>query len=374
MDSARLANATEFIVEPVSQYGKDGEHVVAIVKSTWVLAPPRASRPPELVLAPAEMQRGVRHADVHWGDPTLTSVCYPADCAMDKSGTDVVLVADACAAGGEAAIHIDVKATIGPLEVMLRAHGPRVWTSNGTGLTSPRATARVPLRWELAFGGRDEVEPGVFVEEPRNPVGRGIAAEPEKLDGTPGPQIEAVEAPVRSIEDAPVPAGVGAVGRHWEPRRTHMGTYDAAWLDGRAPLVPRDEDPRHALFAAPGLHAGTAFAGGEAIRAAMAAATGEPAGWVLSDTAYEALRVREWEMTQVRVREQLGVPYRWDALAQRIGRTGAAQLPLAAALVAASFAVGHIPSPSVLAIAGTDAGRRSAVWMRAIEPRLVGAV
>jgi 3-oxoacyl-[acyl-carrier-protein] synthase-1 len=104
----------------------------------------------------------------------------------------------------------------------------------------------------------------------------------------------------------------------------------------------------------------------EAIRAAMADAGSEPAGWVLSDVAYEALRMREWEMVQVRSRALLSVPYKWDALSQRMGRTGAAQLPLAAAVVAASYGLGHVPSPSVLALSGTDAGRRSAVWMRAI--------
>lgn len=103
----------------------------------------------------------------------------------------------------------------------------------------------------------------------------------------------------------------------------------------------------------------------DAIRAAMVDGGEEaPAGWVLSDVGYEALRLREWEMVQVRARALLGVPYRWDALPQRFGRVGAAHLPLSAALTAASFALGHVPSKSVLAIAGTDVGRRGAVWLR----------
>ena len=105
----------------------------------------------------------------------------------------------------------------------------------------------------------------------------------------------------------------------------------------------------------------------EAMRQAMAIGGAEAhAGWVLSDAGYEALRLREWEMVQVRTRALLGVPYRWDALPQRMGRAGAAHLPLAAAIVAASFEVGHVPSDSVLATGGTDAGRRSAVWIRAV--------
>lgn len=105
----------------------------------------------------------------------------------------------------------------------------------------------------------------------------------------------------------------------------------------------------------------------EAMRGAMAAGGRDaPAGWVLSDTGYEALRLREWEMVQVRARDLLGTPYRWDALPQRMGRAGAAHLPLAAAIAAASFEIGHVPSDSVLATAGSDAGRRSALWVRAL--------
>jgi 3-oxoacyl-[acyl-carrier-protein] synthase-1 len=104
----------------------------------------------------------------------------------------------------------------------------------------------------------------------------------------------------------------------------------------------------------------------EAMRAAMAAGGAEaPAGWVLADSGYEGLRLREWEIAQVRARALLGVPYRWDALPQRVGRAGAAHLPLAVAIATASFELGHVPAESVLATAGTDAGRRGAVWLRA---------
>lgn len=270
MESPRVANATDFVVHPASLYGHDGERVVAIVKSTWVLhaegkGSEKKRRSPELVFAPRELARGIRFADIHWGDPAATSIRFPADLAIDKPGTDVVIVADACAPGGTPAPHIDVKVAVGPLERMLRAHGPRAWSSKGTAVGAATPAARVPLRWELAFGGRDEVELGVFIEEPRNPVGRGIVADRAKLEGAPAPQIEAVELPIRSVESPTEPVGVGAVGRHWEPRRSHMGTYDPAWLDTRAPLPPKDEDPRYAVFGAPGLHAKTPLRGGEAV-------------------------------------------------------------------------------------------------------------
>jgi len=269
MDSPRVTNATDFIVLPVSLYGPDGEAVVIIVKSTWVLRVPggaaRGKKPAVLVLADGDMARGVRHTDEHWGDPAMTSIRYPADVAITKAGTDVVLIADAWAPDAVPAAHIDVKASIGALQIMLRAHGQRAWGASGAAISSAKPALRVPLRWELAFGGRDEIELGQWIEESRNPVGRGIVGDRQKLDAAPAPQIEAVEAPIRSLEDDIVPIGVGALGRHWEPRRSHMGTYDAAWLDARAPLPPKDEDSRYALFAAPGLHSRTPLLGGEQV-------------------------------------------------------------------------------------------------------------
>lgn len=263
MDAPRVVNRTDFVVQPVPAYGRDGEQMVAIVKSTWVLGTGR--RAGELVLAPADLQRGVRFADVPWGDPASSSVRLPADNALEKEGTDVVVVADACAPDETPRSHVDVKIVAGPLERMLRAHGPRAWVGAGEGVTAAKPTVRVPLRWELALGGRDEADLADIREEPRNPVGRGVARDPATLAGKPAPQIEAIDAPVtRADEDLP-PAGVGAIAPHWMPRRAHAGTHDRAWLDRRAPLPPLDRDVRWDSCAAPGLHASRAFRGGERV-------------------------------------------------------------------------------------------------------------
>lgn len=44
-----------------------------------------------------------------------------------------------------------------------------------------------------------------------------------------------------------------------------MGTYDAAWLEERAPLLPLDHDDRTNLCATPGLTATPPLAGGEPV-------------------------------------------------------------------------------------------------------------
>lgn len=263
MDAPRVVNRTDFVVQPVPAYGRDGEQIVAIVKSTWVLGTGRHAG--ELVLAPAELRRGIRHADVPWGDPAASSVRLPADNALEKAGTDVVVVADACAPDDTPRPHIDVKVVAGPLERTLRAHGPRAWIGAGEGVTAARPTLRVPLRWELARGGRDEEDLADIREEPRNPVGRGVARDPATLAGQPAPQIEAIDAAMTRADDDAPPAGVGAIAPHWMPRRGHAGTYDRAWLDRRAPLPPLDQDPRWWGCAAPGLHASGAFRGGERV-------------------------------------------------------------------------------------------------------------
>jgi hypothetical protein len=101
------------------------------------------------------------------------------------------------------------------------------------------------------------------MEEPRNPVGMGIARDPATLTHKPAPFIEDPAHPISSVRSRPPPAGLGAIGRHWEPRRSFLGTYDTAWLEQRAPLLPLDHDDRANLCASPGLTAVPPLAGGE---------------------------------------------------------------------------------------------------------------
>ena len=119
------------------------------------------------------------------------------------------------------------------------------------------------MRYDHAWGGLDVSDPLKPAEEPRNPVGMGIARDPAALTHQPAPSIEDPANLIASVRTRPPPAGLGAVGRHWEPRRRFLGTYDAAWLEKRAPLLPLDHDDRANLCASPGLTAAPPLAGGE---------------------------------------------------------------------------------------------------------------
>lgn len=260
MDQPPLDNRTDFVAHPQPLVDRDGERLVVIVKATLELAADGA-----LDVAPEERRRGVRMADVPWGDPEKSSILYPADLCVRKPGTDVIVVARAHAPGGKPVTSFDVAVQVGPLRKLARVYGLRVWQKAGEGISPPRPVASLEMRYDLAWGGVDASDPERVVEEPRNPVGLGVARDPAALTHQPAPSIEDPEEPMLSARTRPKPAGIGAIGRHWEPRRRYVGTYDARWLEERAPLPPLDQDDRVNLCATPELCATPPLAGGEEV-------------------------------------------------------------------------------------------------------------
>jgi hypothetical protein len=206
----------------------------------------------------------VRPGDVPWGKPEVSSVAYPCDVALRKPGTDVLVVGRSFPPRGEPAPQWDVFVQVGPLRKALRVYGLRVWEVGGTGISPPRPIDSMEMRYDFAWGGC-EGEPPDFVEEARNPVGMGFVKDPSTLTDKPAPHIEDPQVPIASYKTRPPPAGIGPIGRHWEPRRRFAGTYDKTWLELRNPLPPDDFDDRYNLCASPGLHAEVPLVGGEQV-------------------------------------------------------------------------------------------------------------
>ena len=261
MDQPPVDNLTDFEVHPQMLLDKDGEKMAAIVKATFVMPPDGGP----LEIAAEEERRVVRAADVPWGEPEKSSIAYPSDICLRKPGTDVVVVARAFAPRGEPAESWDVGVQVGRLRKALRVYGLRVWEDRGAGISPARPISDLEIRYDWAWGGSDAGEDGSIVEEPRNPVGLGVARDPAVLTHQRAPQIEDPAVPIRSCTTRPPPAGLGPIGRHWEPRRRYIGTYDAAWLELRNPLPPDDQDDRHNLCGSPGLVAETPLVGGEPV-------------------------------------------------------------------------------------------------------------
>jgi len=257
-----IDNRTEFVAEPHPLIGKQGELLVVLVKASFELLHPADT---ELVLAPKERERPLRAADIPWGEPDVSSIAYPSDHCVYKPGTDVIVLATAHPPAGPQVTSYDVFVQAGPLRKALKVYGLRVWEADGAGVSPPRAAGSVEMRYENAWGGSDGDDPEHFVEEPRNPIGKGVAANPAKLTHQIAPCIEDPDNPIASARTRPPPAGIGAVGRHWEPRRSYIGTYDKAWQELRAPPPPRGQDDRFQQGASPGLVAFPPFAGGERV-------------------------------------------------------------------------------------------------------------
>ena len=260
MEEPSLDNKTDFIARAQLLLDRDGEKLCAIVKATFEL------HDSALELAAEGRAREVRFADLPWEKDRPESIAYPADVCLRKPGTDVIFVARACAPGGKPVPSFDVRVEVGPLHKSLLVFGLRLWLSQGSGLSAPAPLAEIDMRYDYAWGGRTDAASGKITEEPRNPIGMGAACNPSVLTHHPAPNIEDPADLIRSVKTSPRPAGIGAIGRSWEPRRRYAGTYDRTWQEFHAPLLPDNFDDRWNLCASPGLVADPPLAGGEPVR------------------------------------------------------------------------------------------------------------
>jgi hypothetical protein len=244
--------------------------LIVTAKGTFDIAPAPALSAEQ---APCEL------ADVHSGEPGLSSLICAGEMHLPKPGTDVVLVGHAHAPGGRPVESFDVRVRVGPLEKVVRVFGDRAWKAGiwGTSITAPAPFVSMPLVYERAFGGTlpAEAEGGAAAEE-RNPVGVGFRGgrRPARMDGTPLPNLEDPRALLRKPGDAPAPAGFGCIAPSWLPRRRYAGTYDERWRKERAPYLPADFDPRYFHVAHPDLVHPTALRGDERVEVDNASARG----------------------------------------------------------------------------------------------------
>lgn len=181
----------------------------------------------------------------HGEDAASASIRRPSQLFHDKPGTDVVLLGRAHAGAGKPT-HVDVRLRFGGVDKTIRAHGMRVWQAGTFGGLAPGPALPivepVPLIYELAWGGQDLSDPEAPIGEPRNYVGRGVARNAKALVGKPAAQLEYPDRPIG--RGAGVPAAFNPIHRHWRPRADFAGTYDAAWMENRMPVLPRDFDCR----------------------------------------------------------------------------------------------------------------------------------
>ncbi len=237
------------------------ETVYAVVKATFLIG----AQGPEI----ASPQLPILAGDVFWGDPLTTSLRAASEFGLLKPATDVLLTGRAVAPSPDTRV-ADVSLRVGAVRRRVRVFGNRHWERAGGAWrpSEPEPWQRMPLRWELAYGGVASAAAGAVPEyEVRNPVGRGFVAhgaEPEQ--GQPLPNLEDPDTPLNDPQDRPTPACLAPVAPTWQPRRGFAGTYDHAWTRQRAPYLPLDFDSRFFQLAPPELVAPGFLQGGEPVQ------------------------------------------------------------------------------------------------------------
>lgn len=246
--------------------------VYAVVKGTFSIRKPSG-------IEVASPQPPVVPTDEHWDDPAATSIKCPGEVSLLKPSTDILLLGHAYPSAVSQTV-CEVGLRVGPVQKVVRVFGDRIWKWGllGHRMTEPEPFQKMPLKWELAFGGTDShpKKPDRADHDPRNPVGRGLAFKHSQLPthDMPLPNLEDPEHLIRRPGDKPPPACFAPVAAHWEPRKLYAGTYDEAWLKKRAPYLPDDFDPRHLQIAPPGLIAPEYLKGGEPVEIVGAAPGG----------------------------------------------------------------------------------------------------
>ncbi|HHH10946.1 MAG TPA: DUF2169 domain-containing protein, partial [Sorangium sp.] len=133
----------------------------------------------------ASDQLPVLHAAQYRDDPANSSIVYPEDFVLDKAAVDILVVGDAVTTEPSTETFVSLRIGKRP-EKKLRVIGDRVWQRGmlGMRLSSPTPFRTMPICYERAFGGADEVS-GTWEE--RNPIGRGWRKNAAQVPNTKAP-------------------------------------------------------------------------------------------------------------------------------------------------------------------------------------------
>ncbi|HEC16854.1 MAG TPA: DUF2169 domain-containing protein [Sedimenticola sp.] len=236
-----LINATGMQAGYTMGIQPDGrELLVVAVKGTFLI--PGAGEKARL----AGEQRPLVEADEFTGEPGFSAPLYEVDYAPRKARCDVLLNGSAYAPGGRPASRVVVGLKVGSIRKSFAVVGKRFWQAGSVaiGPGAPGLFSVMPISYDNAFGGCDDFhpDPGRHSAYMPNPVGRGYHAQlgQSLVHDTPMPNTEELDAPVKMPNLAYRPMAFGPVGRGWEPRIRHAGTYDDDWLDNVFPFLPAD--------------------------------------------------------------------------------------------------------------------------------------
>jgi hypothetical protein len=221
------------------------ELLMVVVKGTFEM--PKGAEEPRL----AAEQLPLVEADTFTGEPGLSAPVYESDYTPVKRRCDVLLLGSAYAPRGLPAERVRVALRVGPMTKQFDVVGNRVWSSDmfGVAATQPEPFTVMPISYDVAFGGVDNLDPDPAQHEahPSNPAGRGFfpKSKGRQIDGKPVANTEELGKPIHNPAVPHNPMGFGPIGRAWQPRPAYAGTYDQNWVDNVFPFLPADFDERY---------------------------------------------------------------------------------------------------------------------------------
>ena len=243
----QLINATRMLVGYTMGLEPSGrELLVVAIKGTFRL-PAESGSAVQL----HEAQAPLVMADVFSADPGFSAPLYEVDYAPRKPMCDVLLNGSAYAPLGKRANRVQVGLRVGSLVKQFNVVGDRAWevTRGRTRATPPQSFTKMPISYDVAFGGvdRSHSDANKHAAYLSNPVGRGFIANlnDPSFDGKPLPNTEEIDRPVDRGDGGYEPMSFGPVGRNWLPRAGYAGTYDQEWTDNVFPFLPADFDERY---------------------------------------------------------------------------------------------------------------------------------
>lgn len=219
------------------QKAPPAHHLSFVVKGTFALTPGRSTL--------AQEQEPLC-GDSYYDGETAKGCRYPSDFAPFKPRADVMVVGRCHVLGGAkqlAKVGVRMEGLVDGrtrtlVDKAVAVIGDRKWThhpaSGGRIPSSAEPFESMPLRFERAFGGAGAAS---------NPIGTGAAPAGTQTDELPAlPNLELPETRIKSPEDRPATAWLGALDRRWADRASLAGTYGADWLAKRWPWFPEDFD------------------------------------------------------------------------------------------------------------------------------------